>query len=793
MFKTTYFPLAFMSNSLAMTGLLIVIGISGLSELASDIAIIQGITLALFSSFSANSRNLILKHINPVSAHQLLYYRLILLLPLSAIGYWVSSISHVNTDLAVILLLRKSIEWLDEIYLSEMERLGYKRNALHYLIMQAFLLTLALVWMINMPFPFLGIFLWACLPLLLTGSFYYRILRTRLELPLYIIKRIFPHIGSSAIIGITVYVFRLLMVDLLGKTVAGDLFVAFAIGGILGSIVANAFGPTIVLAQSHSKQYSHPSSLKILMFLFFSFGIFFWSMSSFISILNKSAIFWEAIGFSMMGAVPMVVAQLIRHRLLQAHGNYDLFGPDVLMNVILVAVMPLMFYLGNGKYLAAMYLVSATLAWLFYKSYEAYELNNSGGWRKIFEKLKPLTISLLILPIFFQFGSGVFASTDLYFDSNRSISKLPIPFSVIANFMILLSMGAYSRARVSLIFIFLTFISMTIALILSTSAGTIVQESKFIQIAQFTLPMFALISGQFIEEKKNRSALIFEKVFFYTILIIVSLQVLLSLWKGSSTLIPSLGFFSIYQYLHYVPIMLVLSYMFVFESLWHKKNNLKLLMFLWLLLAVYSVMTNSLFIIVIYLLSVVTYISFYGKFREHKTLRIFLSILLIAVSAFTYYQHFYLISNYNHGFNTVSLIAKAQYGWNQKISGWQSYSTAIFQHPLVFLIGQTNISNNVHFGNPHNYYLNFIYNFGIIGLLPLIALIAFTAKKTILEFSRIINDSKLLFPLITLIFLLFIENMFYTGLKQPYPGVLSFFLWGIYLSRLNNKKHKNES
>lgn len=782
-----------MSNSLAMTGLLIVVGISGLSELASDIAIIQGITLALFSSFSANSRNLILKHSNPVKADQLLYYRLVLLLPLSGLGYWLSFTSHVNTSLALILLLRKSIEWLDEIYLSEMERLGHKRLALHYLMTQAFLLTVALVWMIKMPFPFLGIFLWACFPLLLSGSFYLRMLRIRSKLPFNIIKRIFPHLGSTAIIGITVYVFRLLMVDLLGKTVAGDLFVAFAIGGILGSIVANAFGPTIVLAQNASNQYSYPKSLKILMLIFFGLGIFFWAASSFISILNKSAVFWEAIGLSMIGAVPMVVAQLIRHRLLQAHDNHDLFGPDVLMNVILIAIMPLMFYLGHGQYLAGMYLVSATLAWLFYKSYEVYDLGYSDRHGQIFEKVKPFIICLLILPIFFQFGSGIFTSADLYFDSNRLISKLPIPFSVVANFIILLCIGAYYRARASLIFIFLTFISMIVALILSTPTGTIAQESKFIQVAQFTLPMFALITGQFIEEKKNQLPFKFENVFFYTILIVVALQLLFSLSKGSWTLTPSLKFFSIYQYLHYVPIMFVLSYMFIFESLWNGKVNSKVLLFLWLLLAVYSMMTNSLFIIAIYLLCVLTHIGFYGKLRDYRTLKILLSILFIAMCAFTYYQHFYLINNHDINVGPVSLVTKVQYGWHQKILGWQSYLSKIFELHKVFLVGHPDISNNARLGNSHNYYLDFIYNFGIIGFLPFVTLLAFTAYKTIIKFKKIACNSELFFPLMSIMFLIFIENMFYTGLKQPYPGILSFFLWGIYLSRLNQQKNnKND-
>jgi hypothetical protein len=34
-------------------------------------------------------------------------------------------------------------------------------------------------------------------------------------------------------------------------------------------------------------------------------------------------------------------------------------------------------------------------------------------------------------------------------------------------------------------------------------------------------------------------------------------------------------------------------------------------------------------------------------------------------------------------------------------------------------------------------------------------------------------------------FLLLIDNSLKVGLRQPYPGIFTFFLWGILLSKLN--------
>ncbi len=60
-----------------------------------------------------------------------------------------------------------------------------------------------------------------------------------------------PHFGSTAITGITVFVFRMVILLLVGKAYAGNLFTAFAIGGILGSVFAQALGPTLVF---HAKE-----------------------------------------------------------------------------------------------------------------------------------------------------------------------------------------------------------------------------------------------------------------------------------------------------------------------------------------------------------------------------------------------------------------------------------------------------------------------------------------------------------------------------------------------------------
>jgi O-antigen ligase len=271
---------------------------------------------------------------------------------------------------------------------------------------------------------------------------------------------------------------------------------------------------------------------------------------------------------------------------------------------------------------------------------------------------------------------------------------------------------------------------------------------------------------------------------------VVSLQLIFTLFAGSVTLLPSLKIFSVYQYLHYVPVMFIISYTFIFERLWRDAYQPYLLLLLWLLLAIYSVMTGSLFIVAAYLICMLSYVIFFGKLKENNRLKTFFGMIFTIVILFTQLQHFNLMKNADLETGPVSMITKVQYGWDQKSAGWQNHLETIQKHPQTFLVGHSNISERGNAASPHNYYLDFIYNFGLVGLLPILALIVFTAYRTWTQYRQVICKANLLYPLLSIIFLLLIENIFYMGLKQPYPGILSFFLWGVYLSRLNQHKKR---
>ena len=91
-----------------MTALMIVLGVAGRHQVAADIALVQGATLALFYAFSANARNLILADASGFMAARLLQTRLFLLLPLATLSYFLSvGVGKASVSLTVVLIARR--------------------------------------------------------------------------------------------------------------------------------------------------------------------------------------------------------------------------------------------------------------------------------------------------------------------------------------------------------------------------------------------------------------------------------------------------------------------------------------------------------------------------------------------------------------------------------------------------------------------------------------------------------------------------------------------------------------
>lgn len=810
-----------MANAFAMTALLIALGLTGNSVMAAELGLVQGATLALLYAFSANARSLILSKSSAVSARSMMIARLLLLAPLAAVSYWLSvNVGGVEQSLALILIARRCVEWLGEVHLSEMERLGNQDVARKYFIQQSFLLAIATGWLVgHFPFPLLGLSIWAFLPLLFSIRFIWKSIAGTSNPLTGVIAKILPHLGSTAIIGITVYVFRLLILLTLGKETAGDLYTAFAIGGLTGSVFANALGASIALhEQRDGKRYFPPLLRHALNFsLLLGMFIFIAAMQKFsvLSWTGKSYFFWEATGLAMVGGVVMVYAQRVRFRLLQHDDEHDVFGPDVLMNILIITSVPFVFYLFGKEAMSSLYLLSSVLAFIFYTSAkkEKRENREQQNVRSLTSECLRLSIAvMLLLPLFFQISAGVFRNTAIVFEAGGILRNLPIPISVLACYGGIVLLGTYRRAFVSFGVIFLTCVLMMMSAIVLTQDQPVQQQAKFILLIQFILPMIALVLGQVYEplhaQGQDHS---YARAFLLVLLIVVPVQLYYTWQRGLGYLSPDVGWFSVYQHLHYVPVIFVSAFLLALFGLWNASRYKFALFILLPFMAIYSVASMSMLAMGLLFSGLIIFSLFHLKMNAKKAPLAGLLLALVVAGSYFYFEKdkmafkFAPIENEvadNRGVverSAAPQLTMPEFGrkteiekpngvnsnLGQRIGYWRYYASQIVSGPESFFLGVSTPTSRVRYPSAYNYYLDFIYNFGALALLPLLFLLSSTLIQIYNHRREVFESPALLGLCLVLIFLLIADNSLKVGLRQPYPGIFTFFLWGILLAKLS--------
>ena len=780
------FSAAFMANMLSMTAMLILFSMAGQSHMAADLGIVQASTSALFFAFSANARNIVLATSNSVLAKSIFNIRVILLAPLVLIAFWLSStLGGVEPFFASILILRRTVEWFGEIDLSERERLSDKNFALKYVLIQAFLFAFSALWIwMKMPYPLLGLFFWAFLPLLLSAKFSWIALGDFANAISGLNKKIAPHFGSSLAIGLSLYVFRLLMILILGKNVSGDLFAAFAIGGVLGSVFVSAFGPSIAFNEKINSAFRFPKLLTFMLWCFFCFGFLIigttYLKPSIFTGFGKAIFYWQAIGFSMIGGVVMVHAQLLRNRLLIHHEDHDLFGPDLLMNMLVIAAIPLAYFSLGIEAVAGLSLVGAILSFAFYKSSELTEIIGQSERTFVLKYLQVFIAMFILIPIFIKFDSGIFLAKEMLLTGSSSMMSLPIPPSIFLIYLAILTIGSFRSVHLSLSMVFLSFTLMIFStLVVSTNQGPL-EQTKIVLIIQCILPMVALVLGEMFKTEGLDADRLIEKVFLFVIVAIVPFQLAASWIQDSPQLTGYLYIFSIYQHTQYVPTVYISAYLLATFSLWQDGRYRKALLIISPLMGIYAAASLSLVAMMLLVVGMFVFALSRWHLASEKipaclffvVLAICLGYLSIGISVAT--------ATNNFAYITVEIV-----------SSWQRYMTGISDSVKAFLLGHTTVIDKSKYPGAHSYYLDMIYNFGLVAIVPVLAVLGYTVRGAYLAKRNFFANSALLGHIFVLFFLLVIDNSTQVSLRQPYSGVFTFFLWGLFIARLGKMSSRD--
>jgi hypothetical protein len=361
--RTLFFPMAAAINFFSLTALLIIAGLLQKGSMVADIAIIQGAVVAIFLSLSGNARNLILaSSVDDVST-SLFCFRFMIVFPaVMAVFFLLKSTIDIPINLILGLILRKCSEWFAELQLANKEKNGNFMFALRYIQINIFVflilgLTLAIPsWM---EYFNIILYIWAVIPMMFLWSYIREI--TSLKQFKVNFSEIIPHMGSSTVIGMSTYVFRVLIVILAGKVVAGQVFTAYALGGVISSLYTYAIGPTLMF-RNEGNNYN---ALFGAVFTCCLLGVTLILFTAMWEVNVYPPLFLMTLGFSLIGGGVMLLAQRYRLHLLQINKK-DVFIPDALANILLISSIPFAYYLFTETSLTFFYLWSAILNYMFY-------------------------------------------------------------------------------------------------------------------------------------------------------------------------------------------------------------------------------------------------------------------------------------------------------------------------------------------------------------------------------------------------------------------------------------------
>lgn len=392
----------------------------------------------------------------------------------------------------------------------------------------------------------------------------------------------------------------------------------------------------------------------------------------------------------------------------------------------------------------------------------------------------------VIFPLFFQLNGNIYSEIHPTMDSHGVILTLPLPVSILVCLLgLALLVENLSRGCVAILIIFGTIAVSVISLLLGSDGAT-PHLRKLIAIVQIVLPLIGLLLGQMIDDDDK----IVARAFLVVISVVVPLQLLATWLQGRLILTQYLYWFSIYSHFQYVTLIFVSAYAYCLSFLWKDQKTwlciIALPMFLYVLAGM-SFLTIFAFLSVLAVLLIRTL----WMYRANIKMVVIVAGLTLFVFfvGITYFEKMFITERSTQGKSGIFVgkfksVAEGNIPVNlqERIVDWKLFLAGIGESNKTLWLGHPQPMPREIRTSPHNWYIDIVYTFGIVALLPILGLMGYTTWLCFTHRKKLSGETWLLLSIV--FYLVVVDSNFKVTLRQPYPGIFAYFLWGLLLSRL---------
>tara|TARA_B100000575_G_C23080840_1_gene622728 strand:- start:45 stop:1196 length:1152 start_codon:yes stop_codon:yes gene_type:complete len=357
-------------NFFFSTILLTLLSFAGFLDLAAEIGITVSFTLFFCQIFSANHRSLIYLNTFDLEINKIIQFRIFISLVIAIASIVIIIfLEFENMFFLSLLSILICTQWTTEIILTKKEKNNQTYILNNLLLFNIFYI---IIFILLILLNFLHLINYLMITIIITYLLTYRKEMSFKKINKFNFKLIFDvikisvknlEIISSFSINFANLIWRLSILFLAGKSVAGLLFGSYALGSFFGTIYSNIFAPKI-----HSKKKLFPKKLILfsipLVMAIFYYGLV--TFENFENLTNYNSSRISCILFSLTGSFFMIISLMMRFNYFFNVDAKLVFKIDIFYSILISSTIVIIFMTLGLKYFVFAYFFASICSLAIY-------------------------------------------------------------------------------------------------------------------------------------------------------------------------------------------------------------------------------------------------------------------------------------------------------------------------------------------------------------------------------------------------------------------------------------------